>query len=162
MTDEELRELYAVVMSYDNRKLSQANLMAWREQADRNRWTLAEAKEAVHQHYAESPDFLQPAHITAQIRAARQQPAPAKQVIEEFRDPAQPQHIRKVLRDVGRRLGWDRTQKGHPALDHKCPHCGAGAGRPCTRQLGRGHRSGQWVPIKEIHDKRLKLVEENS
>lgn len=71
MTELEIKHLLAAVMAYDNRKPGQAAVLAWTEAATRARWTFAEALEAVHQHYAESTEFLMPAHITRIVRNGR-------------------------------------------------------------------------------------------
>lgn len=36
--------------------------------------------------------------------------------------------------DVRRAMGW---QERHPALQVRCPHCGAGEGARCTTRSGR-------------------------
>lgn len=65
MNEHEVKMLLALAMAYDNRKLpGVATTGAWEEQANRNRWTFASAREAIHRHYAESTDFLMPAHVT--------------------------------------------------------------------------------------------------
>lgn len=71
MTELEIKHLLAAVMAYDNRKPGQAAVLAWMEASARARWTFVEALEAVHQHYAESTEFLMPAHITRIIRNGR-------------------------------------------------------------------------------------------
>lgn len=71
MNENEIRQLLATAMAYDNRKPGHAAVLAWGEAAARARWTFVEALEAVHAHYAESTDFLMPAHITRHIRNGR-------------------------------------------------------------------------------------------
>lgn len=80
MTEQEIRQLLAVAMAYDNRKPGDMNVMAWTEAANRGRWSFEAALEAIHAHYAQSTDFLMPAHITTLIRHAMRQPAPFKEL----------------------------------------------------------------------------------
>lgn len=156
----EVKALLVVAMSYDNRKPGEATVAAWREAAARGRWSFGEAREAIHQHYAESTDFLMPAHITATIRAARRQPAPVAQITQAQSIPAQPERIRDVMREIATRFGWpDRSAQDHPALKFACPHCGAAIGKRCARQLARGHRRGQYIPIASPHPSRISLLE---
>jgi hypothetical protein len=89
VNEQEVRAILAAAMAYDNRKPGAANLLAWMEAANRGRWTFTDALEAVHDHYAKSPDFLMPAHVTAFIRAKTRQPAPAAEAIAQL-GPAQP------------------------------------------------------------------------
>ena len=76
MTEQEIRQLLAAAMAYDNRKPGEANIAAWTEAAKRGRWSFDAALEAIHTHYAASSVFVMPAHITAIIRAAMRQPEP--------------------------------------------------------------------------------------
>ncbi|QJY46678.1 hypothetical protein [Pseudonocardia broussonetiae] len=77
LTDDEIKIVLAVAMSYDNRKLpGEANRMAWVEASRRANWTVDAAVEAVHEHYSARTDFVMPGHITQLIRAERRQPAP--------------------------------------------------------------------------------------
>lgn len=146
-------------MSYDNRKPGDGNIMAWQESSVRGRWTFEEAREAVFEHFANSTEYLRPAHVTQHIRAQRQLPLPAKLIEAPPKPAAQPEHVRNVLAALGKRLGWTQQQTTHdPAMSVTCPHCRAVAGRPCARQLGRGHRRGQWVPIKAFHPSRIELA----
>lgn len=160
MTEYDIRALLVVAMAYDNRKPGEATVAAWQEAAGRGRWSFGEAREAIHQHYAESTEFLMPAHITANIRAARRQPAPVAQLERGPSVAAQPERIRDVMREIARRLGWpERSIRDHPCLAYQCPHCGAAPGRRCARQLARGTRRGQYVYIAEPHPSRITLTE---
>ena len=71
MTADEIIDLLSVVTAYDNRNATQATVMAWSKSAGIARWTAEAAHWAVHQHFAESTDWLMPAHVTQRIRAAR-------------------------------------------------------------------------------------------
>lgn len=72
LTDVQIRRLIAAAMAYDNRKPSEAAVMSWGEASSRARWTFGEALNAIHAHYAESTEFIMPAHVTKRIKATRQ------------------------------------------------------------------------------------------
>jgi hypothetical protein len=74
MREQQVRLLLAAAVAYDNRRPGDGNIRAWIEAADRGRWNYEEALEALHQHYAESTDFLMPGHITQRLRSARRLP----------------------------------------------------------------------------------------
>jgi hypothetical protein len=161
VTEDEVRKLLVVAMSYDNRKMpGQANVMAWCEAATRGRWTFTSALDAVHAHYSEDTAFLMPGHVTARIRKARAlQPAVQRLAIEA--PPAEPERIRSIIGGLAKMLGW---QKAAPStaesLPVQCPHCHSLPGKPCVRVIGRGHRRGQHVPIQNPHQSRVDLVKE--
>lgn len=161
MNELEIRRLYALAMSYDNRKLSEANITAWWEQAERHRWTYDEAREAIHAHHGESPDFLMPAHVTAIIKRQRRQPAPVAEVkaLPEAQ-PSQPERFRTVIGHLAEQLGWrPKTPNADDRIRSvECPHCGAAARRPCTRQITRGHRRGEHVALSQFHHSRIELA----
>lgn len=74
---DEVKILLGIAMGYDNRKMpGDLNLASWIEASHRANWTLAAAIDAVHEHYANTPDFLMPGHVTQRIRVERRQPAP--------------------------------------------------------------------------------------
>lgn len=104
MNEQELRAVLAVAMAYDNRKPGEANIAAWLTAADRGRWTFADAVEAVHDHYAKSPDFLMPAHVTTFIRAKMRQPQPVGEAIAELESgpPASEATRRRVMEQIRR------------------------------------------------------------
>lgn len=164
MTEAEIRKLYAIAMAYDNRKLSNAGITAWWEQAERNRWTFDEAREAIHRHHATSTEFLMPAHVTTLIRAERRQPAPVRQLALPAAPPAQQGTIRRVVSDLARQLGWRRgTVSGEDqrVLAVECPHCQAGPMRPCTRLATRGPHRGEHMPLRRgFHPSRVDLARE--
>jgi hypothetical protein len=158
VTEDEIRRLYALAMAYDNRKFSEANITAWWEQAERNRWSYDEAREAIHAHHATSTEFLMPAHITGLIRQARRQPAPVAELEQlASAEPAEPERFQALVAEVADRLGWDRdrTTPDADAMSRECPHCHSRPGRPCVRQIARGHRRGELVPIANPHPSRL-------
>ncbi len=164
MTEEEIRRLYAIAMSYDNRKFSEANITAWWEQAERNRWGYDEAREAIHGHHARSTDFLMPAHITAIIKEEKRQPARIEELRRiEAAKPAEDPRIRAIVEAVADKLSWPmKASQNHsvPALAHECPHCRAPVGRPCTRLVTRGPHRGERLPLSSgPHPSRRELAE---
>lgn len=160
MIEDEIKRLYAIAISYDNRKLSEANITAWWEQADRNRWTFDEAREAIHRHHAESTEFLMPAHITQLIRAQRQQPERYKPIDPGISGPPADQpRINALISELADRLAWPRTSRAtDPALAVPCPHCHAVVDRPCTRLAVRGSRRGTQVRTQRSHPSRVDLA----
>lgn len=160
MTEDDVKRLLATAMSYDNRKPGAANITAWWEQAERNRWTFDEALEAIHVHHTESSEYLMPAHITAIIRRHRQIPGrPAPQLSAAAK--ADPERVQGLIAKLAQRLGWDRAkaqQHDDPALQVDCPHCHAGASRPCSRLVTRGPHRGENVPLAQPHPSRMELA----
>lgn len=105
LTEREIRALLAITMAYDNRRASDAAVLAWGEVADRARWTFDEAKEAIHTHYASSTEFLMPAHITAEIRRARDTrslPPKFDRAAIEPASPASEETRRKAMEQIRR------------------------------------------------------------
>lgn len=153
--------LLALIVSYDHRQAGDQTVAAWQEVSRRGRWTFDEAREAVLDHFATSTEYLKPAHITQWIKAKRQQPPPSRTLEAPAKPPANPEHIREVISALSARLGWPQRGETGSLPSVTCPHCGAAPGRPCARQIGRGHRRGQWVPIGTIHPSRKELAEEN-
>lgn len=164
MTDEEIYHLLAVAMSYDNRRApGDANIMAWREAADRGRWSFRAAVEAIHAYYAESTDFLMPGHITDRIRKARQLPPAPKEIEAPAAPPAEPQTVATVVAEIATNLGWQKPiDGGDPALQVECPWCHALPTNPCGRWATHGPRKGQWIKLDNFHDSRIRLAKEAS
>jgi hypothetical protein len=105
MNRDEIIELLQVIHAYDNRKIDGITVAAWSESARRARWTVREATEAVHEHFANTPGtWLMPGHVTERVRASRRQPAP----IDELRalEPAPPASPEKraAVMDMVRQL----------------------------------------------------------
>lgn len=71
MTKAEIALLLALMASYDQRTIGDADVEAWYATAQHARWTNDDAKRAVVAHYAESTQRIMPADITAGIRARR-------------------------------------------------------------------------------------------
>lgn len=160
-TESEIRQLLAIAMAYDHRKPGDSQVMAWHEAARRARWTFDEAREAILNHFATSTEYLMPGHVTTAIRERRSQPPPRAALPAAPLNPANPDRIREIIRDLAARLGWT-TRRASPqeaaALEFACPYCHAAPGRRCSRQLGRGHRRGQFVEITNPHPSRVDLT----
>lgn len=159
LTEQEIRAVYAVAMAYDNRKLSEANITAWWEQANRNRWTFDEAREAIHEHHRNSTEFLMPAHITAIIRAGRRQPEHYNERQLPAAPPADSQRIGDVLAQLAKMLGWKSAHQSRrdPALSVPCPWppCRAGVGQLCALQVTHGSHRGEYLPMRKPHPSRV-------
>jgi hypothetical protein len=116
MNRDEVIELLQAIQIYDSRKFDALVVAAWSESAQRARWTLREALEAVHEHFANTAGvYLMPGHVTERVRAARRHPAP----VAELRaldppPPAGPDHRAEVMALV-RQLA---DRKAVPPLDY--------------------------------------------
>lgn len=97
LTRDEVVDLLTAISAYDNRKPNPAAILAWGKAAELGRWTLAEALDAVHQHFLEDIDYLMPAHVGNRIRAARQDRA-MRQEAEQLTGLANP-HVLEALKD---------------------------------------------------------------
>ncbi len=71
MTPLEVATLLAVIASFDQRTVGESDVIAWREVAIEQRWTLALARRAVIQHHGVEDERIKPSHITRRIEAAR-------------------------------------------------------------------------------------------
>jgi len=108
LTDDQVRALLAVAMGYDNRRPGKLNIAAWTEAAARGRWNFDDAVEAIHAHYAESTEFLMPAHITKRIRAGAGQPP--RHVALPPAQPASIEHRNRMIAFLRRNLGANQEQ----------------------------------------------------
>ncbi|MBN9108596.1 MAG: hypothetical protein J0I34_07415 [Pseudonocardia sp.] len=154
MDSQQVRQLLAVVIAYDNRKLADANILAWTEAARRGRWTLAEAVDAVHEHYASQSVWLMPGHVSATIRARRQDLAQREQAGYQIAAAAE---VRELVAGVGRHV--DDVAEHEPApvpskWRSACPHCHAGPGAPCVRPS----RDAAPVALANVHPSRLNVA----
>lgn len=156
LTEDQIKHLLAAAMAYDNRKPGQANVSAWGEAAYRERWDYHGALEAIHAHYATSTAFLMPAHITAHVKAARQDESMRKQIEAPLPDPIGQDRLNRLIADCFQSIGRDYdpvvVAERRDALRVACPHCGAAPRSECTR-AGRGG------PVRsDVHPSRLELV----
>jgi hypothetical protein len=137
-TQSETIDLLTAVSAYDGRPPSEAQTAAWREAAARGRWTLPEALEAVHGHFAESAAWIMPAHVTERVRAARRAaPPPALPAGPDRRlKPGEGlAKIRSVFGMPGRPVpgpGGTTGTDADPAMDVECEWCRAPIGERCT------------------------------
>ena len=166
LTRDQVVSLLQVAAAYDNRNLGQANIHAWHDAADRERWAFDDAVMAIKAHYAESTDYLLPAHVTQRIRGKRQEPPRAAEAIGELpaAPPADPERIRTYVDAVARRLGWQRVQasaESVAATAVECPFCHVAPDRPCTRLATRGPHRGERVRLTKdegVHPARRELA----
>lgn len=112
MDEDQVKQLLAAAMAYDNRRPGDAAVHAWLEAAHRGRWTFPAALDAIHAHYAEHTDFLMPGHITAHIRAAYRQPP--KLVALPAAEPASDETRSRVMAIVGDRFALPRDVQETP------------------------------------------------
>lgn len=166
LTRDQVVSLLQVAQAYDNRNLGTANVHAWHDAADRGRWGFEEAVNAIKAHYAESSEYLLPAHVTARIRWKQQEPPRAAEAIGELpaASPAQPERVRAYVDAVARKLGWQRVDTGAANLAAtavECPHCHARPGVPCTVARARGPHRGERVRLGKgdgTHPSRIELA----
>jgi hypothetical protein len=117
--------------------------------------------EAIHAHYATNTSFLMPAHITAHIKANRQDDAMRKQLeAEPLPDPIGQEKLNRMMancfQSIGREYHPDEVAHRRAALLVPCPHCGAAPRSECTR-------AGRDGPTRtDVHPSRLESVEENA
>lgn len=161
MNQNEVVDLLTAISAYDNRNPNPAAVLAWGKAAELGRWTLPEALEAVHEHFSENPDYLMPAHITARVKAARQDRALRDEALALEAapvDPAAAERIQRIVGELAQSMGWSeerRDRKGF-ALRVACPHCSAPVGVRCSSVS-----SGK--PLKEsaCHPSRAELLAEH-
>ncbi|ALG06835.1 hypothetical protein [Kibdelosporangium phytohabitans] len=109
MTEDEIRALLAVAMSYDNRRPGDANVAAWQESAARAKWTFPEAVNAIKDYYTNTTDprpFVMPSHVTAALRQGRRQPAPYTAI--ESASPASEEHKQRMKALIGDHFAMPR------------------------------------------------------
>lgn len=111
MEQNQIVDLLKAASAYDNRKPDPASVMAWMEASRRGGWTFERALDAIHHHYANSPDRIMPAHITAHMRAVPlrtfdQTVDEALQLSEA--SPATATHRRRVIDEFVQKFGVDR------------------------------------------------------
>lgn len=81
MNHDDVVTLLQTVQAYDNRNLDRITIMAWSEAAARAGWTIADASEAVHEHFKASTVWMMPGHVTEAIRRPKRQPANARDIL---------------------------------------------------------------------------------
>lgn len=136
MTRDEIIQVLQAAGAYDNRRAAAATVASWTEAAHRGRWTLDEALEAVHAHYAERTDWLMPGHITERIKATRQDAAMREPI--EQPDPVGQARLAELTAEAFHAIDDEDHEQRRAALRHRCPHCGAVEGSECTRPSRSG------------------------
>jgi hypothetical protein len=157
MTRDQVVDLLTAISAYDNRKPNPAAVLAWGKAAELGRWTLPEALEAVHGHFSEDPAYLMPAHVTARVKAARQDRALRDEALAIEAGPVHPEvaaRVEKVVAEIAAGMGWDRENRGSKfGLQVVCPHCGAGLGAKCTQP-----KTGQTLRESAMHPARAEAI----
>lgn len=153
MTHDQVVDLLTAISAYDNRKPNPAAVLAWGKAAELGRWTLPEALDAVHGHFSEDPAYLMPAHVTARVKAARQDRAMREETLAIESGPVHPEvaaRVERVVAELAAGMGWDRgSRKEKFGLQVDCPHCGAKAGQKCTaRSTGQPLREASMHPAR--------------
>lgn len=162
LNEDQVRVLLALAMSYDHRNPGEADVLAWMEAAKRARWRFVPAREAIHDHYAESSKFIMPGDITQRLKVESRFPPRFGEVpaeLEEVRpDPAGQARVREIVSSLSMRLGWLRKpSQTDPALAVECPHCHSALRRPCVRLATRGPHRGEYIQVKP-HPSRVDLA----
>jgi hypothetical protein len=154
---QEVINLLSIAAAFDNRKAGEANVHAWTDSAQRARWTFAEAAEALKDYYATTQDekpWVMPSHITARIKAVRQDQA-LRQTGRELTQAAADPRALTAATQLARRL--ELPEQFRPtenrALRVRCPHCGSAPNSPCTRSAMGGPRD------RSPHPSRIELAE---
>lgn len=144
MTPQEIINLLSIAAAFDNRKPGESTVHAWTDSATRARWTFDEAAEAIKDYYATTSDekpWVMPSHITARIRAVREDRA-LRMTTKELAAPPDPRVV-AAIDQVARRMAIPaqfRPSDSVQILTVRCPHCDAAPGSQCTRPAPGGAR----------------------
>lgn len=133
MTQNEIIDLLTAASAYDNRNASKAAVLAWSKSAELGRWTINEALDAIHAHYAESTTYLMPAHVTQWIRAQRQDAAMRNPI--DPPDPVGQKRLAALIAGAFQTIPDDWRDDAH---SRRCPSCNAQPGEQCTRESDTG------------------------
>lgn len=136
MTETEVIKLLAVITAYDRRTTGESELRAWSETARREHWTFEQARDAVQAHYAESTEWLMPAHVTRRIRQQHAQPPPARGLPRGSH--ATDEHRARVIAWLADQLTTDREPRAErvkAAYTVECPYCGAAPEQRCYQTV---------------------------
>jgi hypothetical protein len=155
LTHDEVVDLLTAVSAYDNRKPNPASILAWGKAAEIGRWTLHEALDAVHAHFASDTDYLMPAHVGNRIRDKRQDEALRETGREMLTMANADPRVLEAATQLARRLEIPEQFRPSPneALRVRCPHCEASPGQPCTQQRHGGRRD------RAPHPSRIEIAE---
>lgn len=158
MTEDDVIDLLSVITAYDKRNTGASEINAWAEAARRGRWTLHEAVEAVHEHFASSTEYLMPGHVNQRLRAARSQPPRSTALPQATPQVAEDDHVRRVAQWLADRLSAERQSR--PADDRRalavpCPRCRAGPNESCVQTVSAtGRRRAGNLPSEVPHIQR--------
>lgn len=158
LTRDETVDLLTAISAYDNRKPNAAALMAWGKAAEIGRWTFPEALDAVHQHFSENPEYLMPAHITALVKAARQDRAMRAEALALEAGPvdaAAAATVQRAVEQVAEQLKWDPDRRENASLAVACPACRVPAGQRCVLST-----TGKPLRKSSCHDSRAVALAE--
>lgn len=160
LNQNEVVDLLTAVSAYDNRKPNPASVMAWGKAAELGRWTLPEALEAVHWHFASSTEYLMPAHITALVKSNRQDQAMRAEALAIEAAPVDPvaaQRVEAIVGELAKSMGWSERgeQRASFALKVRCPHCSAAIGNRCVSPS-----TGKPLTKSACHDSRAEALAE--
>jgi hypothetical protein len=137
LTRNEVVDLLTAISAYDKRKPDNASILAWGKSAELGRWTFPEALDAVCEHFANSTEYLMPAHVTARVKATRQDRTMRAEALALEAAPVDPVAAARVtaaVEQLAKQMGWAErdTQRESFALRVRCPHCGVGEGVRCV------------------------------
>ncbi|MBE7193765.1 MAG: hypothetical protein INR66_14935 [Gordonia polyisoprenivorans] len=97
MNRNEVIDLLTVASAYDRRTIGEGDVKAWGTAAERAHWVFVKAVDAIHDHYANTAQWLMPGHITERIRLASRQPAAADDVLALEQQPASEERRAEVM-----------------------------------------------------------------
>jgi hypothetical protein len=129
--------LLTLAATFDNRGIGEAAATAWADAGTRARWTYDEAAEAIKDYYATTTDdkpWIMPSHVTARIRAARQDQAMRETARELTGGPPHPRSA-AIVAELAAKF---EIPEPRSALRVPCPFCHATPGTPCTRPAPGG------------------------
>ena len=160
LTQDQIVDLLTAISAYDNRKPNPASVMAWGKAAELGRWTLAEAFDAVHWHFASSTEYLMPAHITALVKAHRQDQAMRAEALALEAAPVDPvaaERVNIIVDELAKTMGWSEhpEKRASFALKVRCPHCGANPGSRCVSP-----KTGKTLTQTACHPSRAEALAE--
>lgn len=155
LDDDQIRALLTVAMGYDNRRPGELNVAAWREASRRGRWTFDAAVDAIHEHCAHNPGFIQPGHVTQRLTADRRQPATYDRLQLEGAPPSTDDAVRESVERLAAEMAWPSPARD-PELSVACPYepCRAAARKPCVRRA----RRDETRPIAGYHRSRTEAA----
>lgn len=150
MTRDELINVLSIAAAYDGRTLGESDIAAWGDAAERGRWSYQLAQDAVKAHYAESHEWIMPAHVTRRLRAHRAEPPRSNALPRATPVRAGDEHRRRVVAWFADEFRTDRERSSEyrACLTIACPHCGAATRQPCWQTTG--HRVLTYRPPIEI------------